>query len=94
VRFDYSGTANPAAISRRHHRALAGGEPCGVRGELPGPQVAIGSSMGGWIALLLARELRRRKAEASRAASLAGLVLIAPAVDFTEALMWQRFPPR
>jgi pimeloyl-ACP methyl ester carboxylesterase len=26
-------------------------------------------------------------------ASLAGMVLIAPAVDFTEVLMWKRFPP-
>jgi len=55
------------------------------------PQVVIGSSMGGWLALLLLRELRRRK-EAK--ASAVGLVLIAPAVDFTEVLMWQRFPPK
>ena len=53
-----------------------------------GPQVMIGSSMGGWIALLLIRELRRRAPK-----SPAGLVLIAPAVDFTEELMWKRFPP-
>jgi pimeloyl-ACP methyl ester carboxylesterase len=53
-----------------------------------GPQVVIGSSMGGWMALLLARELARRPA--SRA-SLAGLVLIAPAPDFTEELMWKGF---
>ena len=58
-----------------------------------GPQVVIGSSMGGWIALLLARELRRRAAAAPQAAaSIAAMVLIAPAVDFTEALMWQKFP--
>ena len=58
-----------------------------------GPQVVVGSSMGGWIALLLARELRRRKAEGKLLpANIAGLVLIAPAVDFTEVLMWQRFP--
>jgi pimeloyl-ACP methyl ester carboxylesterase len=56
-----------------------------------GPQVVVGSSMGGWLALLLARELRRRNKPS--AASLAGLVLIAPAVDFTEELMWKRFPP-
>jgi pimeloyl-ACP methyl ester carboxylesterase len=54
-----------------------------------GPQVLIGSSMGGWLALLLARELKGRKA----AGSLAGLVLIAPAVDFTEELMGNKFSP-
>lgn len=59
-----------------------------------GPQVVIGSSMGGWMALLLARQLARRKEQqkASRA-SLAGLVLIAPAPDFTEELMWKGFSP-
>ena len=46
--------------------------------------------MGGWLALLLAREVARRPG--SRA-SLAGLVLIAPAPDFTEELMWKGFPP-
>jgi len=54
-----------------------------------GPQVVVGSSMGGWLALLLVRELRRRAAPGS----IAGLVLIAPAVDFTEELMWKRFSP-
>jgi pimeloyl-ACP methyl ester carboxylesterase len=59
-----------------------------------GPQVVIGSSMGGWLALLLARELKRRAAGgAAPMASLAGLVLIAPAVDFTEELMWKKFSP-
>jgi pimeloyl-ACP methyl ester carboxylesterase len=52
-----------------------------------GPQVLIGSSMGGWLALLLARELKGRQT----AGSIAGLVLIAPAVDFTEELMWNKF---
>ncbi len=42
------------------------------------------------MALLLARELARRT---NNDASLAGLVLIAPAPDFTEALMWKGFPP-
>jgi pimeloyl-ACP methyl ester carboxylesterase len=55
-----------------------------------GPQVVVGSSMGGWLALLLARELKRRRASAS----LAGLVLIAPAVDFTEVLIWRKLPAK
>lgn len=46
----------------------------------------VGSSMGGWIAILAARILR---AEGN---APAGLVLIAPAVDFTETLMWEQFP--
>jgi pimeloyl-ACP methyl ester carboxylesterase len=52
--------------------------------------VLIGSSMGGWLALLLVRELARR---AISTASVAGVVLIAPAVDFTEELLWKRFSP-
>jgi pimeloyl-ACP methyl ester carboxylesterase len=44
-----------------------------------GPQVLVGSSMGGWIALLLAR---------ARPDRIAGLVGIAAAPDFTEDLMW------
>ncbi len=48
--------------------------------------IAIGSSMGGWIALLLARKLAREGA----LRKLAGLVLIAPAWDMTERLMCDR----
>jgi pimeloyl-ACP methyl ester carboxylesterase len=55
-----------------------------------GPQVMIGSSMGAWLALLLSADLARRP---QPGATLAGLVLIAPAVDFTEELMWKRFSP-
>jgi pimeloyl-ACP methyl ester carboxylesterase len=64
-----------------------------------GPQVVVGSSMGGWIALLLARELRQRAASGANpsgarlSGSLAGLVLVAPAPDFTEELMWKQFSP-
>ena len=53
-----------------------------------GPQIVVGSSMGGWVALLLARAL----AEAGQSHRLAGMALIAPAVDFTEDLMWPRLP--
>ena len=51
-------------------------------------QVLIGSSMGGWLALLLAKAVSERLG----AAPIAGMVLIAPAVDFTEELMWKQFP--
>ncbi|WP_417671296.1 alpha/beta hydrolase [Roseibium sp.] len=50
-----------------------------------GPTVLVGSSMGGWIAMLLAQARRQT-------GLIKGMVLIAPAVDFTEELMWkQRF---
>lgn len=48
-----------------------------------GPAVVVGSSMGAWIATLLA---------IARPARVAGLVLVAPAVDFTEALIWECLP--
>ncbi|HEY8247913.1 MAG TPA: alpha/beta hydrolase [Hyphomicrobium sp.] len=54
-----------------------------------GKQIIVGSSMGGYIALLL---LRRLMATApADAARIAGLVLIAPAWDMTEELMWKQF---
>ena len=90
VRFDYSGHGESGGaftdgtIGRWLEESLA------VYGKFAqGPQVVIGSSMGGWLALLLARALRERR----DAAPIAGMVLIAPAVDFTEELMWKRFSP-
>jgi pimeloyl-ACP methyl ester carboxylesterase len=91
VRFDYSGHGESdgeftdSTISRWLDESIAVFDA-----YCEGPQVLVGSSMGGWLALLLARELRRR--EPRGPASLAALVLIAPAVDFTEELMWKRFP--
>jgi pimeloyl-ACP methyl ester carboxylesterase len=90
VRFDYSGhgesggTFVDGTIGRWLEDSLAVFERFCV-----GPQVVVGSSMGGWMALLLAREVAKRP----RKASLAGLVLIAPAPDFTEELMWKGFSP-
>ncbi|MFZ1813161.1 MAG: alpha/beta hydrolase [Rhizobiaceae bacterium] len=49
-----------------------------------GPQILVGSSMGGWIALRMAQELARR----NKGERLAGMLLIAPAPDFTSELMW------
>ncbi len=55
-----------------------------------GPQIIIGSSMGGHIALVLIRQLlREAPAQARR---IKGLVLIAPAWDMTEELMWKKLP--
>jgi len=92
VRFDYSGHGESGGIftdgtiGRWLADSLAVFDAC-----CRGPQVLVGSSMGGWLALLLARALRRRKQNGP--AFLAGMVLVAPAVDFTEELMWKRFTP-
>src|ERR1700693_3227130 len=91
VRFDYSshgesgGAFCDGTIGRWLEESVAVFEQF-----CSGPQVVIGSSMGGWMALLLAREMAKIPA---RRASLAGLVLIAPAPDFTEELMWKGFSP-
>ena len=104
VRFDYSGHGESGGaftdgtIGRWLADSLAVFDAC-----CHGPQIFVGSSMGGWLALLLARELKRRSQRQPSAqggadgerppASIAGLVLIAPAVDFTEELMWKRLTP-
>jgi pimeloyl-ACP methyl ester carboxylesterase len=85
TRFDYSGHGESGGhfedgtISRWLDEATAVFDAF-----TKGPQMLIGSSMGGWIALLLARRLRQR-GDAER---LAGMVLLAPAVDMTQDLMW------
>lgn len=48
-----------------------------------GPQILVGSSMGAWIALRMIQELRK----AGEGARVAGLILLAPAPDFTVELM-------
>jgi pimeloyl-ACP methyl ester carboxylesterase len=92
TRFDYSGHGESGGaftdgtIGRWLEDALAVFDVC-----CRGPQILVGSSMGGWLALLMVRALRQHSPPPS--ASIAGLVLIAPAVDFTEELMWKRFAP-
>ena len=83
LRFDYSG-----------HGESSGAFEAGCIGEwfadamavvealTEGPQVLVGSSMGGWISLLLARSLPGR---------IAGLVTVAAAPDFTERGFWAGF---
>ena len=53
-----------------------------IEGVTKGPQILVGSSMGGWISLLIARRVPHR---------VAGLVGIAAAPDFTEDSMWASF---
>lgn len=95
VRFDYSGHGESSGdfkdgtIGAWLEESLAVIETC-----CDGPQILIGSSMGGWMALLVARAMRQACIEGRARATLAGLVLIAPAPDFTEDLMWARFTPQ
>ncbi len=92
VRFDYSGHGESGGdftdgtIGRWLEESVA------VYAQFAkSPQVVVGSSMGGWLALLMAREQLKTKNPAKGAAPIAGMVLIAPAVDFTEELMWKQF---
>lgn len=87
LRFDYtahgisSGEFSTATLSLWLDDALK------MIDALAGPRpVLVGSSMGGWLALEAALALQK----AGRPPG--ALVLIAPAVDFTEALMWAQFP--
>jgi pimeloyl-ACP methyl ester carboxylesterase len=86
LRFDYSGHGESSGrfedgtISDWLDDALAV-----IRAHGGPAPVLVGSSMGGWIALLAARRLAAEGHEPG------GLVLIAPAPDFTETLMWDRF---
>jgi len=88
TRFDYSGHGQSGGdfadgtITRWLEEARA------VLDPLPGPQILVGSSMGGWIALLLAQEMM-----ASAPGRIAGLVLLAPAVDMTRDLILARMTP-
>jgi pimeloyl-ACP methyl ester carboxylesterase len=83
LRFDYAGHGRSSgdfldgSIGDWFEDALAV-----VQTLTTGPQILVGSSMGGWIALLLARVIPQR---------IAGLVGVAAAPDFTEDSMWAGF---
>ncbi|MGR3758949.1 alpha/beta hydrolase [Roseobacteraceae bacterium NS-SX3] len=83
LRFDYSGhgessgTFEEGCIGDWHEDTLAA-----VRELTEGPIVPVGSSMGGWQALLLARAMPER---------IKGMVTIAAAPDFTEDGYWAHF---
>ncbi|HWQ85124.1 alpha/beta hydrolase [Brevundimonas sp.] len=79
VRYDHfahgrsTGEWRRATVGRWREDAIA------LIDSLEGPVIPVGSSMGGWIALLLAL---------ARPERIAGLVLVNPAQDFTDRLMW------
>ncbi|MGD8422860.1 MAG: alpha/beta fold hydrolase [Methyloceanibacter sp.] len=86
LRFDYSGHGlsggdiQKASVGAWLEEAVAMLELVSKR-----PIILVGSSLGGWISLLLARTLGQHGD-----AGLKGLVLIAPAWDMTEKLMWEK----
>lgn len=89
TRFDYSGHGRSGGdfadgtITRWLEEARAV-----LERETEEPQILVGSSMGGWIALLLALEMTTRAP-----GRIAGLVLLAPAVDMTRDLILARMTP-
>lgn len=87
TRFDYSGHGQSGGafvdgtISRWLEESL-----CVFKTHTKGPQILVGSSMGGWIALRMVEELEKT-GETDR---VRGLVLLAPAPDFTKELHWPK----
>lgn len=83
LRFDYSGHGQSSEkFTSGCIGDWAADAMAVINGLTDGPQMLIGSSMGGWIALLVARAMTGR---------LVGLVGIAAAPDFTEDSMWAGF---
>ncbi len=83
VRFDYQGHGRSSGAFTEGTIGLWTEDAIAVLDELTaGPQLLVGSSMGGWIML---------HAALARPERIAGLVGIAAAPDFTEDLMWARY---
>ena len=79
LRFDYFGHGESEGDFAQGTITRWRGDALAVIDQLTrGPLVLVGSSMGGWLACL---------AGMARPERLAGLVLVAPAADFTERLM-------
>jgi len=85
LRFDYSGHGDSSGdFTDGCIGDWAADARAVIEALCEGPQVLVGSSMGGWIGALLAREIPDR---------IAGFVTIAAAPDFTEDSMWAGFSP-
>ncbi len=82
LRFDYSGHgASSGAFEDGGISTWAEDAMAAIGALTDGPQVLVGSSMGGWIALLVAKAMPEK---------VAGLVTIAAAPDFTEDGIWAK----
>lgn len=83
LRFDYSGHGQSSgAFTDGSIGDWADDAQAVIEAVTEGPQVLVGSSMGGWISLLVAKAVPQ---------AVAGLVGIAAAPDFTEDSMWAGF---
>ena len=83
LRFDYSGHGQSSGeFTQGCIGDWAEDAQAAISALTTGPQVFVGSSMGGWISLLMAKRMPER---------MAGLVTIAGAPDFTEDGMWAEF---
>lgn len=83
LRFDYSGHgASSGAFTDGCISEWAEDAFVAITELTDGPQILIGSSMGGWISLLMAKQMPQ---------NIAGMVTIAAAPDFTEDSMWGNF---
>jgi pimeloyl-ACP methyl ester carboxylesterase len=85
LRFDYSGHgASSGAFTEGTIGGWAGDALAAIDALTTGKLILVGSSMGGWIALLTA---------VARPDRVAALVGIAAAPDFTQRLMWDSMAP-
>lgn len=83
LRFDYSGHGQSSGDFLDGCIGEWAQDAMDMIGEVTdGPQILVGSSMGGWMALLVARAMPEK---------VAGLVGVAAAPDFTEDSMWDGF---
>jgi pimeloyl-ACP methyl ester carboxylesterase len=89
LRFDYSGHGASGGRFEDGTITAWASQARHVFEQSQGPRIVVGSSMGGWLALLLLRQLMEE--DPAQAARIKGLVLIAPAADMTADLMWDEF---
>jgi pimeloyl-ACP methyl ester carboxylesterase len=83
LRFDYSGHGESSgAFTDGAIGDWAEDARAVIEALTEGPQLLVGSSMGGWISLLMARAIPEK---------IAGMVTVAAAPDFTEDSMWAGF---
>ncbi len=86
TRFDYSGHGKSSGEFSEGYIGRWLDEAIEVFDRSEGEQIIIGSSMGGWLALLLNNILQKRKTPQVKA-----IILIAPAIDMTKDLMSDHF---